>query len=105
MTTRLPTLLIGCFTIAAACSGPSGGGEATPAEGNAVGLYTKHCAICHGDDGRKGFAGARALPESALTLEERIGIITRGKGTMMPFEHVLSRAEIEAVARYTLTLQ
>ena len=68
-------------------------------------IYKTHCAICHGDDGRKGFADAKMLPESALTLEERIQLITNGKNTMMPYSGILSEEEIEAVARYTLSLK
>ena len=68
-------------------------------------IYKTHCAICHGDNGRKGFADAQPLPESALTLEERILVITNGRNTMMPYRGVLSEEEIEAVAKYTLSLK
>jgi cytochrome c6 len=68
-------------------------------------IYKTHCAICHGDDGRKGFADAKILPESALTLDERIQLITNGRNTMMPYSGVLSPDEIEAVARYTQSLK
>ncbi|MCZ4407880.1 cytochrome c [Cryomorphaceae bacterium 1068] len=68
-------------------------------------IYKTHCAICHGDDGRKGFADAKVLPKSALTLEERILLITNGRNTMMPYSGVLSEDEIEAVAQYTLSLK
>jgi cytochrome c6 len=68
-------------------------------------IYKTHCAICHGDDGRKGFADAKVLPESTLTETERIQLITNGRGTMMPYSGVLSEKEIEAVAKYTLSLR
>jgi mono/diheme cytochrome c family protein len=68
-------------------------------------IYQKHCGICHGDDGRKGFAEAKIIPESALNIDERIALITRGKGTMMPYANVLNKEEIKAVAEYTLTLK
>jgi cytochrome c6 len=68
-------------------------------------LFKTHCAICHGSDGNKGFAGARKLPESELDLEARIQLITQGKGTMMPYREVLSQEEIKRVAEYTLSLK
>ena len=74
-----------------------------PVTGQSV--YKTHCAICHGDDGRKGFAGAKLLPESMLSVAERVALITRGKGAMMPFADVLKTDEIKAVAEYTTTLK
>ncbi|MFT6996758.1 MAG: cytochrome c6 [Cryomorphaceae bacterium] len=68
-------------------------------------IYQTHCVVCHGDDGRKGFADAKILPESSLTLAERILLITNGRNTMMPYSGVLSTDEIEAVARYTQSLK
>ncbi|HKK39827.1 MAG TPA: cytochrome c [Cryomorphaceae bacterium] len=84
-------------------------GSENPSQGNeeisGQKIYKTHCAICHGDDGRKGFADAKILPESGLSLEERILLITNGKNTMMPYRGVLSQEEIEAVAEYTLSLK
>ncbi len=68
-------------------------------------IYKQHCRICHGDDGRKGFAKAAIIPESTLSLDERVALITRGKGKMMPYTDVLNKEEIKAVAEYTFTLQ
>lgn len=68
-------------------------------------IFKTHCAICHGENGRKGFADAKILPESELSLEDRIQIVTNGKNTMMPYRNVLSEEEIEAVATYTLSLK
>ena len=68
-------------------------------------VFLKHCAVCHGDDGRKGMAGAKVLPESSLTAEERMKIVLQGRGNMMPYKGVLSMGEIEAVVKYTLTLE
>ncbi len=68
-------------------------------------IFKTHCAICHGEDGRKGFADAKNLPESTLSMEERILIIANGKNSMMPYSGVLSEEEIQAVAKYTLSLK
>lgn len=70
-----------------------------------VEIYKKQCAICHGKDGRKGLAGAKMIPESKLDLQERIVLITQGKGSMMPYKDILSKDEIARVAEYTLTLE
>jgi cytochrome c6 len=72
---------------------------------SAKALYEKHCAICHGSDGRKGLSGAKMIPESKLSVKERINLITNGKGNMMPYEKVLSEEEIKAVAEFTLSLK
>lgn len=84
------------------------GGESTSQENEEISgqkIYKTHCAICHGDNGRKGFADAKILPESDLNLEERILLITNGRNTMMAYRGVLSEEEIEAVAEYTLSLK
>jgi cytochrome c6 len=86
------------------CSGTAdAGAEKAPLTGEAI--YKKQCAICHGKDGRKGLAGAKMIPESKLDLQERIALITQGKGSMMPYKGILTKNEIALVAEYTLTLE
>ncbi|MCA1752538.1 MAG: cytochrome c [Cryomorphaceae bacterium] len=86
------------------CGGSSGAtAEKTALTG--VEIYKKQCAICHGNNGRKGLAGAKMIPESKLDLQERIALITNGKGSMMPYKDILSKDEIARVAEYTLTLE
>jgi cytochrome c6 len=68
-------------------------------------VFKKHCVNCHGNDGRMGLNGAKPLPDSKMTLEERITHINNGKGAMQPYKGVLSPAEIKAVAEYTMTLK
>ena len=87
------------------CGSNSGDAVAEKPEQTASELFKTHCAICHGSDGRKGFAGAKLLPESILTIDERIAIITKGKGAMMAYESVMTSAQIKAVAEYTTTLK
>jgi cytochrome c6 len=93
-------ILIGAFS---SCGGGPETNESKEISG--ASLFKTHCAICHGENGRKGFADAKILPDSELSLEERIRLITNGKGTMMPYRGVLSEEEIEAVARFTLSLK
>ena len=72
---------------------------------DAARLYKTNCMICHGLDGKLGINGAKDIPNSPMTLNERIGNITNGAGQMTPFKNILSKEEIEAVAKYTLTLK
>lgn len=68
-------------------------------------LYARHCRACHGDDGRKGVAGAKDIPDSKLNLEERIRLIQQGKGAMMPYKGLLTSEEIRGVAEYTMQMK
>ena len=68
-------------------------------------LYAQKCTACHGDDGNLGVAGAKKIPASAMTQQERENIITNGKGTMPAFKDQISSEEIKKIAEYTLTLK
>lgn len=50
-------------------------------------LYINHCSICHGDDGKLGFSGARDLTQTLLSQEEVIAVIKYGSknGKMRAF--------------------
>lgn len=63
-------------------------------------LYEQNCAVCHGEDGKMGSAGAKDLSVSALNAEQRFSIITNGKGAMTPFKDVLDEEQRKAVAAY-----
>jgi len=68
-------------------------------------VFRKYCVTCHGADGKLGLYSAKDLGESTLSRDERINIITHGKNLMTPFGTILSPAEIEAVAEYTLSFK
>lgn len=73
-------------------------------------LYKRHCALCHGMDGKLGAAGAGDLTQSVITHEEIVLIITYGKSetpgkVMTPFKDVLSAEEIEAMATFVKGLR
>jgi mono/diheme cytochrome c family protein len=68
-------------------------------------LYKAMCGICHGEDGKMAIAGAKDLSESLLPLEDRILIITNGKGNMTPFNERLQPEQIRDVALYIETLR
>jgi cytochrome c6 len=68
-------------------------------------LYAEKCTACHGSDGNMGIGGAKKIPASTLTLDERITLISNGKSTMPAFKTQLSDEEIKALAEYTFTLK
>ena len=67
-------------------------------------IYRKYCVNCHGIDGTLSHSGALDLSQSRLPLDGRKEIIRKGRVTMMGFEEVLSDAQIDSVANYTLKL-
>lgn len=66
-------------------------------------IYKNYCKSCHGKKGSLGFGGAAKLIKSKMPLEERIDVITNGKGKMAPYGALLSEDEIKAVAMFTET--
>lgn len=81
----------------------SAASASTGPDGSAV--FRKYCVACHGADGKLALNGAKDLTASTLTLDERIQMVTKGKGLMTPFGEMLTPEEIRAVAEYTLTLK
>ncbi|MCB0598367.1 MAG: cytochrome c [Lewinellaceae bacterium] len=67
-------------------------------------IYKQYCVTCHGIYGDMGAAGAYNLRETQLSLEERVAVITKGRNAMTPFETLLKKKEIKAVAEYVATL-
>lgn len=78
---------------------------AAPAKPDGKKIYKQYCVTCHGLYGDMGASGAFNLTTSALTIEERVAVITKGRGAMTPFENLLDADEIEAVAEYSLELK
>lgn len=68
-------------------------------------IYKTYCVTCHGLYGNMGGSGAFDLTKSALSLDERIQVITKGRNVMIAFESLMSEEKIKAVAAYTLTLK
>ena len=58
-------------------------------------LYIRKCSLCHGDDGKLMASKSPDLSISTLSLEERVALITYGKGTMPGQKGILNKAEIE----------
>jgi cytochrome c6 len=68
-------------------------------------IFKKYCQTCHGGDGKLGLNGAKDLTASALSVEQRVELISNGKGVMTPFKSILTPEQIRAVAEYTTTLK
>ena len=66
-------------------------------------IYKAYCKSCHGKKGGLGIGGAAKLTKSEMSLEERIDVITNGRGKMAPFGAILSKKEVKAVAEFTET--
>ncbi len=77
----------------------------TPAAPDGEKIFKTYCIACHGLDGKLALNGAKDLSVSAITMEDRIQQITKGKGLMTPYESILSPEQIQAVADYTVTLK
>lgn len=77
--------------------------QSEPAADNGEEIYMTYCKSCHGKKGGLGIGGAAKLTKSKMTLEERIDVITNGKGKMTPFGALLSKKEVKAVAKFTET--
>lgn len=93
-----------------------GGGEDSPSEKptaktekaaskiNTKKIWKIRCIACHGVNGDMGTNGAANLQEVTSDLDYRINIITNGSesGVMTAFGEILSKEEIEAMAKYTM---
>ena len=85
------------------------------ADAPAVALYNKHCATCHGKDGRAKtlkakFNKARDLTDAewqaAVTDERLFNSITRGRGDKMPsFGKKLNAAQVESLVAHVRRLK
>lgn len=90
-------VLIGLFW---ACSGASAGEQP---DGHLI--YKMYCVSCHGMQGNMGGNGAFDISRSALSVEQRVEVITGGRNTMTSFGFKLTPEQIRAVAEYTMELK
>lgn len=69
-------------------------------------LYMNQCVSCHGSDGKLGNSGSKDLSKSKLEEAAILKILKEGKGTMPPFEYLLTTdIEREAVMQYVVSLR
>ena len=94
-------IFIALVSFCIACGGSAPDQTAKP-DGKEI--YKKYCVACHGENGDLALNGAKKFPESTLSVEERILVITNGRNMMTPFKGLLNEEEIRAVAAYTKIL-
>lgn len=68
-------------------------------------LFDNNCAVCHGNDGTAGIAGAANLQLSRGTTATFVKTISEGRNGMPGFKTRLNEKEIKAVANYVRGLQ
>lgn len=68
-------------------------------------LYLSQCALCHGDNGKKGLSGAKDLSITEKSAKEMFEIISSGKNTMPAYSSVFSKEEIDALIAYVTILK
>ncbi|WP_226389596.1 c-type cytochrome [Penaeicola halotolerans] len=68
-------------------------------------IYAQACENCHGADGKKGLYKAAALGASTLSYDEKVTIITNGKGIMPKFGNQLSDQQIMSLVTYIETFE
>jgi mono/diheme cytochrome c family protein len=75
----------------------------SPAHGAA--LFKAQCVICHGDDGRANFSGAKDLTLSKKSTAQIIEIIKEGKNSMPKMAKIYDEFELKALAQYVESLR
>lgn len=84
-------------------------GEAAPSENSNVEppnqatiqrVYIMKCSLCHGTDGKLMASKSPDLSTSTLSMEDRVALITYGKGTMPPQKGLVDASTISGLARY-----
>ena len=86
-------------------AGGSGGGGGGTASSPGAEIYQANCARCHGADGGGGI-GPQLAGEVVKTfpdIEDQIGVVAGGQGTMQGFARDLTEAQIRQVVEYTRT--
>ena len=102
----LAGLVLACGNVGSQGQFAANAGNASEAQRpNGEKIYKQYCVTCHGLYGDMGASGAFNLQESQLSLEERTAVITNGRNAMTPFQSLLRKKEIKAVAEYTFTFQ
>lgn len=63
-------------------------------------IYESSCAVCHGNDGKLGMAGASDLSQTTLNQQEIVNVILNGKNAMPKVQ--MSDEQANAAAEYVL---
>jgi len=68
-------------------------------------LYKKNCKVCHGNDGTRGFMGAKNLKLSNMETGDIIRQIRDGKSPMPSFKKKFTEEELAVLADYVKSLR
>jgi len=68
-------------------------------------LFSANCTGCHGDDGKKGLAGASDLSVSTLDEAGLMEVILNGRGNMQSYKGALTDEQAKVIATYILGLR
>ncbi|MBM3912660.1 MAG: hypothetical protein FJ350_06600 [Sphingomonadales bacterium] len=63
-------------------------------------VFLAQCALCHGEDGKKGLGGAKNLHESRLDKNQIMELLMNGKNSMPSYKNILKEQEMLAVVAY-----
>lgn len=83
-------------------------GQGAQAQGDAVAVFKKNCALCHAEDGSGNSTSGKALKAKDLrsaevqkqTDAELTDVITKGRGKMPAFAAKLSPETIKSLVAY-----
>jgi cytochrome c6 len=69
-------------------------------------IYTKHCASCHGQDGKLGVGGAKDLTHSTMDSTGMVTILKNGKNGMpRQIQYFKSDEEVVNVLDYIKSMR
>lgn len=77
---------------------PAAGADSSMAALDGKSLYEANCALCHGNDGKLGMAGALDLSKTALDVPGIREVIVNGRGAMPPAQ--VTNEQAAAIADY-----
>lgn len=103
MKTLSITALLGTLLVAQASQSLQAKPSRMPRTGKE--LFERHCKLCHGKDGTRGFLGAKNLRESQLDDQALYTAIAKGRKVMPAWEKKLDTIELSLVVSYVKTLR
>lgn len=94
---------------------PDGAILSSAVQSDAAEIYAKNCVMCHGEEGKGDGPAAAALDPSpsdltdaeiigALSDEELLEVLSKGKGSMPGYGSMLKAEELKALAEYVRSL-
>lgn len=96
--------------LAVACGGAPQSDIIDPPEGyqsrSGKVMYQKYCVSCHGEDGKRGLAGAKDLTLSKMDSSAIVRLLQNGKNGMpRQIQYFQSEEEVESTIKYLKSLR